>query len=469
MLQQNGKNGSSTKEWRGSQALENFPSLVAQTFRVTGERGRSCSGSLTLYDGDFRKNRQFLWTASYLGEAHWRITGKESGAVSFDGFSPNKGVNHETTVFVRDRLNGMKKAGDIFRPQPKPDQGVQPKPPPPPSPPPSPPPPAPPASETAASATPATILPGAPDIAPPMLAVRIPVNRIRRNPEQPRKYFRKHALKELAGSMKADGQLQLIQVVRVAGDPKADYEIIIGERRWRAAQIGGITHLNAIVKDPKEVPDKKKQHRLCFISDHFHEGYTKLETALALMQEKENGASVEELCKICGHSVAWVYQHLALNDLVPELKELLDPSLPREQQLSFSIGYRIARIPKDRQMEVYHRVLAVSGARLQLIEVNRLAAEIVPDKSAGRPRKPIQYVRSLRWIVPRAAADALTADGYPDKAFGSLVQYTDPAGVAAMLGQIDQAINGLKSLRRKIEEACEKPPPAKPVLELTGA
>lgn len=286
-----------------------------------------------------------------------------------------------------------------------------------------------------------------------MVAVRLPVSRIRRNPDQPRKHFRKYALQELAESMISDGQRQLIEVIRVNDDPKVDYELITGERRWRAAAIGGLTHLNAIVKDPNEVPDKKRQHHLCFVADFHREGYSKLEIALALMKEKENGATIEELRHICGRSDAWVYQHLALNDLVPELKNLLDPSLPRPEQLSFTIGCRLARLPQEQQMQAHRRVSAITGARLQLIEVKRLLAEAVPERPSGRPRKPADYVSSLRVIVPRCAADALTADGFSDKVFGSLVDNTGPQAVAAMLEQIAAAINGLTSLRRKIQEA----------------
>lgn len=461
MRQQNKNNRGSgtTKQWQGYQQLNNYPSLVAQKFRVAEEKGRSCSGSLTVFDGAFKKNQQFSWKANYLGEGHWAITGKKAGAVDGDGFSPNKGVNYEATVFVRDRLNAMRKDGSILQPQFKPARDERLKPPAPTAPTPvaaasteDPPPPPKPASPAA----PTTALPGAVDVAPPMIAVRIPVNRIRPNPEQPRKYFRKYALRELAASMKEDSQRQLIEVVRVYDDPKADYELITGERRLRAAIIGGITQLNAIVKDAKEVPDKKKQHHLCFVADFHREGYSKLEIALALVKERENGATVEQLCKICGRSVVWVYQHLALDDLVPELKNLLDPSLPRSEQLSFTIGCRLARLPKERQTEVYRQVAAVTGSRLQLIEVKKLVAEIAPARAAGRPRKPAEHARNLRWIVPRSAADALTADGLPDSAIKSLIDNTGPEVVETMLNQIDQTIQGFESLRRKIREA-QKP------------
>lgn len=195
---------------------------------------------------------------------------------------------------------------------------------------------------------------------------------------------------------------------------------------------------------------------MCFVADFHREEYVKLEIALALMRERDNGTKVRELRKICGRSEAWVYQHLALNDLVPDLKKLLYPSLPKSRRLSFAIGCRLARLPADRQMEVYQKVLAITGSRFQLIETKRLVAEIVPDKPAGRPRKPRDYVRNLRLIVPRCAADAVTADGFSGKVFQSLAGNTPPEVVATMLTQIDMAVASLKSLREKI--AAANPP-----------
>jgi len=201
---------------------------------------------------------------------------------------------------------------------------------------------------------------------------------------------------------------------------------------------------------------KARQHRLCFVADFHREGYSKLEITLALMREKENGTTVEELCHICGRSITWVYQHLTLSDLVPELKKLLDPSLPKSERLSFSIGCRIARAPQERQMEIYRQVVQVTGSRLRLIKVNQLLAEIIPDRNTGRPRKPADYVHNLGLIIPRAAADALTADGFPEKAFTSLVDNKGPQVVVTMLENISTAIQGLKSLKEKIQAAQKR-------------
>ena len=78
---------------------------------------------------------------------------------------------------------------------------------------------------------------------------KLPLDRIHPGPFQPRSIFEPVSLKELADSIRAQGVIQPI-VVRPVGD---DYEIIAGERRWRAAQQAGIDEIPVIVRD---VPDE---------------------------------------------------------------------------------------------------------------------------------------------------------------------------------------------------------------------
>ena len=73
----------------------------------------------------------------------------------------------------------------------------------------------------------------------------IPVSRIAPNPRQPRKKFREDELSSLAASIREQGVLQSL-VVRRRGD---DYELIIGERRWRACQLAGLEEVPAVVLD----------------------------------------------------------------------------------------------------------------------------------------------------------------------------------------------------------------------------
>src|SRR5262245_59024379 len=79
--------------------------------------------------------------------------------------------------------------------------------------------------------------------------LELPIDRIEPNPLQPRKSFDGAALDELARSVKASGVIQPV-VVRRAGD---GYQLIAGERRWRAARQAGLERIPAIVREATDV------------------------------------------------------------------------------------------------------------------------------------------------------------------------------------------------------------------------
>ena len=109
----------------------------------------------------------------------------------------------------------------------------------------------------------------------------IPIEKIRPNPFQPRETFRKKEIEELADSIKGSGLIQPI-LVRKKGDT---YEIIAGERRWRAYQYAGLNEIPAIIKEANDVEAKELSlienwHRLAlepreaerFIADLYEDG-----------------------------------------------------------------------------------------------------------------------------------------------------------------------------------------------------
>ena len=77
---------------------------------------------------------------------------------------------------------------------------------------------------------------------------QINVHLLTRGEYQPRRFIHEHDLQELAASIEKHGVMQPI-VIRPIDDEKFPYEIIAGERRWRAAQLAGLTEIPAIVRD----------------------------------------------------------------------------------------------------------------------------------------------------------------------------------------------------------------------------
>lgn len=89
------------------------------------------------------------------------------------------------------------------------------------------------------------LLSSAQEAGPAAPMTELPIESIRPNPQQPRKDFNDKALRDLAASFNQTGVLQPV-VVRRRG---ISYELIVGERRWRAAKIAGLTHIPAVVRE----------------------------------------------------------------------------------------------------------------------------------------------------------------------------------------------------------------------------
>lgn len=293
--------------------------------------------------------------------------------------------------------------------------------------------------------------------------LRIPISLIRPNRDQPRKKFNTTSLRGLGESIIKDGQNTPIDVIPAVGKdpeyPHAQYELVKGERRWRGVRLAGGTHLDAIVFSPEDIPNKDAQHRHCLIGDSQQEGYHKMDMARALAREYSGGkVSMEELGRLCGRrrSVAWVSQYLALIKLHPDLQKLLNPELPRGEQISFSVACRLARVPLDKQLELYSQICKVTGSRLRLLKTQEITRSYAPDNRAGRVRKPADNVKVMTVAIPRVLSDLTITARYPDATFSSFVEHRDKDEVTLMLTQIREAQEKLASLERKIIGAQRK-------------
>ncbi|MFD8561352.1 ParB/RepB/Spo0J family partition protein [Streptosporangium canum] len=144
--------------------------------------------------------------------------------------------------------------------------------------------------------------------------LEIPIERIERNPRQPRTVFDGDALKELADSITEVGLLQPI-VVRAMG--KDSYELIMGERRWRASKLAGLKEIPAIVRSTQE--DKLLLDAL--IENLQREQLNPLEEAAAYRQLLDDfGATHEQLAVRVGRSRTHVTNTLRLLKLPPRVQ-----------------------------------------------------------------------------------------------------------------------------------------------------
>jgi ParB family transcriptional regulator, chromosome partitioning protein len=214
---------------------------------------------------------------------------------------------------------------------------------------------------------------------------RLPLDVLQRGRYQPRTDMRAETLAELAASIKAQGVVQPIVVrpLEAAGNGQSQrYEIIAGERRWRAAQIAGLAEIAAVIR---HIPDEAAI-AVALIENIQRENLNPLEEARALSRLiSEFGLTHQQVADAIGRSRAGVTNLLRLLELTAEVCELIE----------------------KRALEMGHaRALLALTQRRQQTEVAMLVA-----KKGLSVRETEALVRRLQ-APPGAAADgtALSRD-----------------------------------------------------------
>ncbi len=146
----------------------------------------------------------------------------------------------------------------------------------------------------------------------------LPVDLIQRGKYQPRRDIDPESLQELADSIRAQGIMQPI-VVRPVGERK--YEIIAGERRWRAAQLAGLDHVPAVVRDVSD----EAAIAMALIENIQREDLNPIEEAIALQRlQQEFQLTQQEVADAVGKSRSTVTNLLRLMSLQGDVRLLLE-------------------------------------------------------------------------------------------------------------------------------------------------
>lgn len=207
--------------------------------------------------------------------------------------------------------------------------------------------------------------------------IEVPIDRISPNPDQPRLEVDSDRLEELTLSIEAHGVLQPI-IVRPMGD---DYQIIAGERRWRAAQRAGLERVPCILHEAND----QESLELALIENLQREDLNPLEAARGYRRLlTEHGLTQEQLASLIGKSRSAIANTLRLLELPPEVQEGI-----RRGEISEGHGRALLALvgDADRLAEAYERTLA---HKLTVREVEELvrAAAAAPQEHAERTPAP---------------------------------------------------------------------------------
>ena len=148
----------------------------------------------------------------------------------------------------------------------------------------------------------------------------LPIDKIQRGDYQPRKYFDEESLQELANSIAAQGVIQPI-VVRKEG---SHFELIAGERRWRAAQLAGLQSIPAVIRQI----DTQSAAAIALIENIQREDLNPLEESAALQRLIDDFQLTHmQVAEAVGRSRVAVSNLLRLLELAPPVKELVNKEL----------------------------------------------------------------------------------------------------------------------------------------------
>jgi ParB family chromosome partitioning protein len=193
--------------------------------------------------------------------------------------------------------------------------------------------------------------------------IDLPVNQIRRNPRQPRRAIDAASLEELATSIAAVGVVQPVIVRMVDGS----YELIVGERRWRAAQKAGFTVIPAIVRSASDVESLE----LALVENVVRQQLNPVDEAYALKVLLEDlGVTQESLAARVGKSRSAIANKVRLLDLPAAVQESLASGALTEGH-----GRALLGLPeKGKQLQLARRVVE-KGMSVRQVEdeVRRLA------------------------------------------------------------------------------------------------
>ncbi|MFI7519418.1 ParB/RepB/Spo0J family partition protein [Micromonospora globbae] len=219
----------------------------------------------------------------------------------------------------------------------------------------------------------------------------IPVDAIVPNPKQPRQVFDEEALEELKISIQEVGFLQPIVVRQLDGEK---YELVMGERRWRAAQAVGKERIPAIVRDTRD----DAMLRDALLENIHRANLNPLEEAAAYQQLLEEfGATHEELARRIGRSRPQISNTIRLLNLPTQVQRRVAAGV-------LSAGHARALLSLDdaeAQEQLALRIVAEGLSVRATEEIVALALSDGPAKSPAAKRRPKPHAPALNDLAER--------------------------------------------------------------------
>lgn len=256
---------------------------------------------------------------------------------------------------------------------------------------------------------------------------KLKISEIQPRSGQPRKNFDKDALAALADSIAQNG---LIQPIAVRSTPSGLYEIIAGERRWRASKLAGLTEVPVVIIDS----DDRKTAELSLIENIQREDLNPIEEAMAYRSLMSDfGLTQEQVAERVGISRAAVANKLRLLDLPSDVYSHLVSGDLSEGHCRALLGLRDKAKISEIATLVIERELSVRQVEELVRRTNDSSQKVVEnDEDKPRSVKDVDYVAELEKRIRQTIGRAVRiVDSKKTKKLE--IEYTDNADLDDLL------------------------------------
>ena len=252
-----------------------------------------------------------------------------------------------------------------------------------------------------------------------MQVKQVPIEHISANADQPRRTFNQSSLDELASSIEAHGIIQPLVVQKTAQNT---YQIIAGERRFRAATQAKLTSLPVIIKDADQLANES----IALIENIQREDLNVIDQAEAFARLIENHKmSHEDLATRVAKSRSTISNTIRLNALHVEVKQLV-----RQGEIDMGHARALLGLPAHLQPQVANQIVA------QSLSVRQVEALIARKTAPVKPKERVEH-----WAEKALADVAIKAKIKGDTNKGQIIlTYKNPETLEQIIQQLTEPV-----------------------------
>lgn len=223
--------------------------------------------------------------------------------------------------------------------------------------------------------------------------IKVPISDIRPYPNQPRKYFDPERQRLLSASIDEIGQA-ISGIVRVHPDGNG-YELIDGERRWRAIHLIPEERRPLYKADLVDIgnDDEVVQFLVSGITNFNRAEHTHLELLETIKRNQAIGIPMGVIADLLGYTEVWISQIYGLRALQPDVLKLIDTNLPKSKRIPVQAAIHISKVDDPKlQQQLAARVLSKE------VPVSQLRVAVISTaREAGVPVRTREAEPSRRW------------------------------------------------------------------------